>query len=570
MSSQQSLEQFFASKFFNIPKYQRSYAWEKQNVRELFEDIKEALDTNANHYIGTVVLAKTDESAVFNIVDGQQRMTTILMFISVLIRRLEDKEDQDFYRRYYIKQKTVFKLTPLERDKAFYFQLLEGKAVSEPESKSQRFMLEANEEMENLANCSIKDPLTFLKAIASLSILEFVEENESDAIRIFQTVNDRGRDLSKMDKIKSLIFYFSNKYLSSKYDDDINNKFGEIFELYDDIKKTGEDQKINIISSKQFSEDDLLRHHHICFSDDSYDPTGQQVLDNVKNKLLEFRKSDADNYNLLDDYISNYLDSLVAYVQSFQRIVSRVGTHEDYYKMFVILGLSAVYYPAIVQLERKHFLEEILPSKDISVLKMVEIIDVRVLKVREYAGKKHIAEFAYRLNHQDWTIQRLEEHLLWFNSHEISNDRFKDYLANYNYYKQTGLLRTLFIDYCERIKGRLYSVVELQKIMANDPTIEHILSQSPNFTPRAFGFKNDEDFEEHKHLLGNLTLLEKRINSSIQNSDLPEKVKGYSGSRFKMTSEFATSLATTLEFKKKDLKSRGQQLVEDFSQRWWA
>lgn len=149
MSSQQSLEQFFASKFFNIPKYQRSYAWEKQNVRELFEDIKEALDTNANHYIGTVVLAKTDESAVFNIVDGQQRMTTILMFISVLIRRLEDKEDQDFYRRYYIKQKTVFKLTPLERDKAFYFQLLEGNAVSEPESKSQRFMLEANEEMEN-------------------------------------------------------------------------------------------------------------------------------------------------------------------------------------------------------------------------------------------------------------------------------------------------------------------------------------------------------------------------------------------------------------------------------------
>ena len=570
MSSQQSLEQFFASKFFNIPKYQRSYAWEKQNVRELFEDIKEALDTNANHYIGTVVLAKTDESAVFNIVDGQQRMTTILMFISVLIRRLEDKEDQDFYRRYYIKQKTVFKLTPLERDKAFYFQLLEGNAVSEPESKSQRFMLEANEEMENLANCYIKDPLVFLKAIASLSILEFVEENESDAIRIFQTVNDRGRDLSKMDKIKSLIFYFSNKYLSSKYDDDINNKFGEIFELYDDIKKTGEDQKINIISSKQFSEDDLLRHHHICFSNDSYDPTGQQVLDNVKSKLLEFRKSDKDNYSLLDDYISNYLDSLVAYVQSFQRIVSRVDTHEDYYKMFVILGLSAVCYPAIVQLERKYFLDEILPSKNISVLKMVEIIDVRVLKVREYAGKKHIAEFAYGLNHQDWTIQRLEEHLLWFNSHEISNDRFKDYLANYNYYKQTGLLRTLFIDYCERIKGRLYSVAELQKIMANDPTIEHILSQSPNFTPRAFGFKNDEDFEEHKHLLGNLTLLEKRINSAIQNYDLPEKVRGYSGSRFKMTSKLATSLATTLEFKKKDLKSRGQQLVEDFSQRWWA
>jgi uncharacterized protein with ParB-like and HNH nuclease domain len=101
MSSQQSLRQFFASKVFEIPKYQRSYAWEKQNVRELFEDIQESLDTKANHYIGTVVLAKTKNEEVFDIVDGQQRVTTIVMFISVIISKLNDKADQDFYRRYY-------------------------------------------------------------------------------------------------------------------------------------------------------------------------------------------------------------------------------------------------------------------------------------------------------------------------------------------------------------------------------------------------------------------------------------------------------------------------------------
>jgi uncharacterized protein with ParB-like and HNH nuclease domain len=83
MSSQQSLKQFFASKFFEIPKYQRSYAWEKQNVRELFEDIREALETKANHYIGTIVLAKTMDDNIYNVVDGQQRLTTIVMFISV-------------------------------------------------------------------------------------------------------------------------------------------------------------------------------------------------------------------------------------------------------------------------------------------------------------------------------------------------------------------------------------------------------------------------------------------------------------------------------------------------------
>jgi uncharacterized protein with ParB-like and HNH nuclease domain len=568
MSNQQSLQQFFASKVFEIPKYQRSYAWEKQNVRELFEDIQEALDTNANHYIGTVVLAKTKNEEVFNIVDGQQRVTTIVMFISVIIGKLDDKEDQDFYRRYYIKQKDQFKLTPLERDRDFFFELLNGTPTLEPKSKSQRFMLDVYNEMENIVDHHIKDRAQFLKAIEALSILEFIEKNESDAIRIFQTVNDRGRDLSRMDKMKSLLFYFSNKYLSEKYDDDINNKFGEIFELYDDIMMIGEEQKINIISSKQFDEDALLRHHHICFSEESYDPSSQQVLDNVKSNLYGFRKSN--DKKSLDSYIINYLDSLLEYVRAFKRIVSRTVDNEDYYKLFSVLGLSVVYYPAITQLEKNLFLDQTLPTKRISVLKMIEIIDVRVLKIREYAGKKHIAEFAYGLNNRPWTIQAIEGHLSWFNSHEISNERFKDYLANYDYYKQTGLLRTLFIDYCERLRGKTYPIAELKKIMGADPTIEHILSQTPKFKPRSYGFESEEDFEEYKNLLGNLTILEKKINSSIKNDDLLEKLNGYTTSKFKMTSIFATSLSTTKTFKKIDLQTRGQQLVEDFSKRWPA
>ncbi len=101
-------------------------------------------------------------------------------------------------------------------------------------------------------------------------------------------------------------------------------------------------------------------------------------------------------------------------------------------------------------------------------------------------------------------------------------------------------------------------------------TIEHILSQTPNFKPRAYGFKNDEEFEDHKNLIGNLTLLEKRINSSIKNYDLVEKLDGYSKSKFKMTSIFAAALSTNKTFKKVDLQKRGQEMVEDFAKRWWA
>ena len=568
MSNQQSLNQFFTRKVLQVPKYQRSYAWEKQNVRELYEDIQEAYETNSTHYIGTVVLAKTGSKDIFNIVDGQQRITTIIMFINAIIENLEDNQDKNYYKRFYIKSKNQYKLTPLKRDVDFLNSLLNGNLSIKPHSKSQRYLLDAYTEILNIIEQLIDHPMEFLQAIEDLYILEFIENNESDAIRIFQTVNDRGKELSRMDKMKSLLFYFSNKYLDQKYDDEINNIFGEIFELYDDIKLLGEEQNINIINSKLFTEDDLLRQHHICFSEESYDPTAQQVMDSVKLALVDFRKSG--EIQKLDEFITTYINSLLNYIRAFKKVVFRTSKNEKYFKIFSVLGLSAVYYPVITQLESCGFLEMELPSKSITVLEMIEIIDVRVFKVRDYAGKKHVAEFAYSLVHEKWTIKEIEEHLLWFNSFEISNDRFKDYLSDYDYYKQTGLLRLLFLDYCERLNGKQYSLDELQRIMDNDPTIEHILSQTPKFKPRSFGFKNVEDFDEYKNLIGNLSLLEKKINSSIKNSDLSDKVKGYSKSKFKMTQQLATLLSQTKTFKKKELRERSELLVENFATRWWA
>ena len=558
----------FAGKFFEVPKYQRSYAWEKENVRELFEDIQEALQIKANHYIGTVVLAKTDQPQIFNIVDGQQRLTTLVMFISVILSKILDQEEQNFIRQSYVKQKKKFKLSPLLRDQDFFYQILDGNLTLKPQSKSQRYMQEAYEEMLSIVKNHIPKPSVFLESIENLSILEFIEDSESDAIRIFQTVNDRGRELSKMDKIKSLLFYFSNKYLFGKYDISINDKFGEIFELYDEIKQIGVEQKINIISSRQFSEDDLLRQHHISFSDESYDPSSQQVLNSVKSSLEAHRKQG--DLNGLDNYISFYLGSLLNYVRAFKEIVSKTQHDADYYKLFSVLGLFAVYYPVITQLQKNGFLDQMLPSKQISVLKMVEIIDVRVLKVREYAGKKHIAEFAYSLNHDELTLKNVEDHLLWFNVHEIKSERFKEYLENYDYYKQTGLLRALFIDYCERLRGKPYQLSELVEIMGAEPTIEHVLSQTPKFQPKAYGFKSQDEFEEYVNCIGNLTLLEKRLNSSIKNDDLPEKWNGYSSSKFPMTQDLAINLALSKRFHKADLVARGKALVEDFAQRWWG
>lgn len=567
MSGQQTLSQFFTRKVLQVPKYQRSYAWRRDNLRELFEDIQEAIRTNSKHYIGTVVLAKTKDTDVYSIVDGQQRITTILMFINSLVENLNE-QDKNYYRRLYIKAEKRLKLSPLGRDRDFFENLLEHGPEQDPESKSQRYMLEVYDEIQILNKNVITDHLSFLKAIEDLSILEFIEEDEGSAIRIFQTVNDRGRELSRMDKMKSLLFYFSNKYLKKRLDDKINETFGEIFELYDDIKLMGESRKINVISSKQFTEDDLMRHHYICFSNESYDPTAQQVMETVKAKLFEFRNSK--NEVELDKFISNYITSLHSYIKSFKSIINKTSTDEKYYKIFSILGLNVALYPVLTQLEKLDLLDKTMSTKKINFIDMVEIIDVRVMKVREYAGRKNTAEFSYSLENENLSIDKIEKWMLWFNNFEISDDKFRDYIANDNYYKSTGLLRLIFIDHCEKLNFKLYSLNELENIMDSEPTIEHILSQAPKFKPRSYDFKHDDDFEEHNNRIGNLTILEKKINSSINNNDLVNKIPEYSKSQFNMTRIFATTFLQTKKFKKDDLISRGDDLALTLSKRWWA
>lgn len=571
MANQQlTIEKFFIGKVLNVPEYQRSYAWDKQNVRDLIEDINESLETNSSHYIGTVVLAKTKTQDHYNIVDGQQRLTTIIMLINVLILRLKDKEDEDYYKRLYIfdKNNESFKLTPLIRDESYFISLLGEEKNLIPKSRSQRYLSEVYEEVKNVVDDIIVNKKGFLRAVENLQILEFIEDDEGDAIRIFQTVNDRGKDLAKMDKIKSLLFYFSNKYLEKKYDYLINETFGEIFELYDNIKLTGEKGGINIIASKQFNEDDILRYHHICFSNESYDPTVLQVLENVKSQLMRFRKNK--KIKKIDSYIKSYLNSLLEFTVSFNSIIDKTKVESRYYKIFSILGLSAVYYPVIVQIEKLGLLDSVLPEKNITSIEMVEIIDVRVLKIREYAGKKHIGRLAYRLNNENWDAQKLENELRWFNSFEINNERFKDYLSSYSYFRNTGLLRLLFIDYCERISDQMYSFEDLKEIMEKNPTIEHILSQTPKFDPISYNFKDEDEFEEYEGIIGNLTILEKSINSSILNKDLVEKMKGYDKSVFEITKKLSSKISSTKVFNKEDLDARTEELINDFSKRWWA
>lgn len=560
----------FNDRYFEIPRYQRGYAWEKQHVRELFDDIKEAIESNSSHYIGTVVLSKcATDSKKYYIVDGQQRLTTITLLIAQLLQKIQDDETKIYQKMHYIKKNSRYSMKPLERDVLLFQQLIEGNTNVTPQNKSQRFMLEAVEEMKYQI-AELQDPEQFLDAIGNLEIMEFIENSEGDAIRIFQTVNDRGKSLSNMEKIKSLLIYFSNKYLDKKYDDSINAVFSDIFELYDSIKYNGGDKiGINLIKRQNFTEDNILCYHYVTYFADNYDPSADYVLKSIKQKLTEIRKK-GDFKEELANFINQYIESLKSFFTNLNIIISKVENETKYYKLFVILNLSATLYPLIVKLQEKGVLENNLKGPKFAGKKffdLVELIDVRVYKTRGTDPKADIVRFENTIN--DKSEIEIQNWLLWFNTRWMSKEQFNTSLSQ-NIYGNVAL-PYIFVNYCESIRNNEYSLEELQKIVATTPTIEHVLAQTPDFKPESLGFNDLEDFVSYEHRLGNLSLLEKSLNSAVQKKVPLLKVEsGYDKSSFEMTKKLASQIMSKQSFAKQDVIDRTEELQDYCIKHWWA
>ncbi|MEA3281477.1 MAG: DUF262 domain-containing HNH endonuclease family protein [Euryarchaeota archaeon] len=557
----------FNKRYFEIPKYQRGYSWDRQNVRDLFEDVREAIESGFSHYMGTVVLSEgVPQGEHYFVVDGQQRLATISLIISEITHRLP-KADADYHRRFYIREDD-YRLKPLGRDKQYFEKLLE-RVVLNPENKSQRLLKDAYEEIGYELN-RIKDMQTLMKAIERLEIMEFVEKSEGDAIRIFQTVNDRGKPLTNMEKAKALLVYYSNRYLSKKLDGDINDAFGEIFELYDDIKQIADDENIRLIRSKDFDEDNIMRYHFVSFSDEAYDVTAPYVLGFLKRNLGSFR-SDS-QFNEMEIFISQYVGNLLNFFRALKSILGRVMEDSKYYKVFVVLGPSATLYPLIVKLEILGRLDKDIPNLDrgdggkYTFFDLLELIDVRVYKTRGTHLRAEISKYASDLN-DNFTDEEIRDWLLWFNAKWMPQSLFESNMMSNVY--DNAALPYMFLNYCEHFEDKPYSRDDIKKLLAKKPTIEHILSQHPTFCLSSYGFQNETDFADTEHHIGNLTWFEH--NSAVGNHNPFEKAKTYDKSSFRMTRKLSFDIfANSGVFNKSSIENRTKEIYDYAQARWWC
>lgn len=205
---------------FEIPVYQRPYAWEVEQVRELLTDLEEAMDGEGIYFLGSIVLIKAPGVPQAKVVDGQQRLTTLTILLSVL-RDLTEDAERRFMRGKYIFQRAdpdsgaqdSYRLLLREQDRAFFNQRVQApSATAEPIATT---TLEGSRQRidENVVflRCQLKgweetkrDRLVAFIVQRCYFVVVSVPTPEA-ARRIFTVLNARGLDLTPTDVLKALL-----------------------------------------------------------------------------------------------------------------------------------------------------------------------------------------------------------------------------------------------------------------------------------------------------------------------------------------------------------------------------
>ena len=269
-----------------VPANQRPYAWKDTHVRELLDDIKEAMsDESELFFLGTVVLVETEGDRKL-IADGQQRIATasiILARCRDLLRKLDEDKDADsieseFLKRYIRRSKDSEFLLSMNIEDDLYFKnvIIDPDWVAErPKSESTGYP--SNERLyaaSQMALLYLESEIAHLKGSSAVSHLNrwtsFLEErasvvavtvpDEVGAFRMFETLNDRGLRASQSDILKNYFFSKVRQAELEQIQAHWNHIYGALADRFDDA----DEQMIKYIKYYWTLENGLTRDRELA------------------------------------------------------------------------------------------------------------------------------------------------------------------------------------------------------------------------------------------------------------------------------------------------------------------
>lgn len=567
-SGTKTFSDLVSDRVFHIPNYQRYYSWEEKQLEDLWTDIL-VLEKGKKHYFGTVILQETgnfDETEgsfpkkyeIFNIIDGQQRFTAVAILLKVLNNKMKKVSEGDVeilerikeIEKKYHKDNNVYKLKLLDDDALFFKKHIidDEKEPREEITPSQRRLWRAKkfyeEKFKELYDKSDTIEDFVLKCnqiknkIEDLEVMTYPinKDEEERATLIFESVNDRGRNLSDLDKTKSFLMYMV--YLSTSEDkkdlslnlDYVKNSFSNIYRHLQKIK----DNKYG----RNISEDDIQRFHYISFHNWKNKEEYQNLLDNLKNNIRKTYRNKKKAYceRCIED-IKNYVKDLEISFQNLKEILyyDEDADIKELLLRFHMLRNEANFYPLLISIWTR------FKDKKVDLLKIlgaIEIFCFRVYSVGnhpQYTGRTKLFRLARENHYREISSDKWKREMLKIVGQYEDDETFKEHTLKsskfYHQVKSRGVKYLLY--FYERYLGKKEKEdipINLVPIMSKNYSVEHIWPQNPE----KLSIKDKESYEKYKDRLGNLTLATAEWNSKFGNKNFDEKKKLYGKSSLRV------------------------------------
>ncbi|PZA11561.1 DUF262 domain-containing protein [Rhodopseudomonas palustris] len=221
-AEEHTVAEVLGDKFIHeIPPYQRPYAWTSDEALQLVEDLREAMNAGGDepYFLGSIVLIRPQKETIGQVVDGQQRLTTLTILAAVL-RDIETNQDalEAIGGAVYIKpnlfkkQVESVRVLPHFEDRIFFREAIQDPGATckpapahDPKNEAQRLMWGNAVALRNrVLEMAIEDRQRLVSFLLNNCVLVVVStESRGAALRIFRVLNDRGLDLSNADVIKA-------------------------------------------------------------------------------------------------------------------------------------------------------------------------------------------------------------------------------------------------------------------------------------------------------------------------------------------------------------------------------
>ena len=520
-------------KVFIIPPFQRNYDWSYEQCEELFHDIEKAYKTSTTHYLGNIVYYMGKNSgASFNeliLVDGQQRITTILLLLCA-IRDYYKKEDLRINSRYLINdtdiEKFRIKLKQTSYDNDAFSAVIDGRNLQEIDQQSN--VIKNYKRFLSLLKESDVEPQNIYDAIQKLEVVDVNLEISDDLGKVqtvFEKINSTGKKLQPSDLIRNYLLLAPTSTEQEKL---YNNYWIKL--------------------EQQLGNDNISRFAKYYLITKIYEDV---VNDNIY-------KSFKDYFDANNSPHTEVLNDMLKYSEYYSWIINNNCPHEKINIIIEILNLLKTddLYPLYLIL-----FEKLYSSNKDELYKIMNLLSDFMLRYRIVSpsgGGGALRSAIYSL------VEKIEGEIIELNYDNILfelsnsptpasrfplNDEFKNQLKNSVY---TAYARAL-----------LYKMELIEKsnipVKLNKVTIEHLMPQTrTKWWIEYLGGEEETDriYNTYLNCIGNLAPISGSYNSKNSNKPWSEKKENLKNVQFVITS----SVASNENWKEEDIIKRNEEI----------